>query len=168
MTMPTPSYNTSQYGALTGDYPRSNQIYLAIGAGIVALLIALMGGATFSSTSRLLIAALGGVLLVRAYLDFGSHVQLFERGFIITGRLGKITSGRWEDIASVTSQNRQTYLFSLIPIPGTVKTEYSLTMLNGEKVAIYHANYTNADQIGALIAQKWTQANTAKLNSPKF
>lgn len=166
MTMPTPSYNTSQYGALIGDYPRSNQLYLAIGAGIVALLIALMGGATFDTTSRIFLGALGGVLLVRAYLDFGSRVQLFERGFIITGRMGKITSGRWEDIASVSSQQRQTYLFSLIPIPGTVKTEYTLAMLNGEKVTLYNANYANAEQLGATIAQLWTQAKAARLNPP--
>jgi hypothetical protein len=163
------SPESARYGSLIGDYPGNPKRYLIIVIGVIALFMGLTGWAfdsQWDTSSRWILTFFGVVMFVAFYLKYrGAHARLFEQGFVFS-RAGKETSGRWEDIAKITRQAKQWYLFGLIPIPGTVSYNYTVYLRNGDKADILSDYYSNMEQLVESAQRKWRQATASNPNLP--
>lgn len=154
---------STQYGAPIGEYRGSatNAIILSVSgaitllAGVGILIMGIIFTTSPSSVGGGIAFALFGLLVIAMGLGCfwlmwngrGAHAQLFEQGFVIS-RGGKTTSGRWDDITSVTQA------ITVVRRNGITTTRYfyTIALANGEKVRVDNS-YGKVEQLGNTIQQ---------------
>ena len=159
MTMPTLPTNDVELGNRLSEYPGKKR-YIWVAVIVVALVIALFGGVgplEFDSYLRLLFGVVAIAGAGRFFYEITARADVFEYGFRVS-TLFRTIDVRWKDIANISHQVRKSYLYGLIPMPGTQSNIFTITLANRETVVIHSLTITNAEQLIETIARMWAQS----------
>ncbi len=147
MVTSSPAVVSTQYGAPIGEHRGSSARIIV---GIVGALMLILGIFSFTPSpstadptgdsgspiiSGIICIAVALFLFWLLFSWRGARAQLFEQGFIIS-RAGKTTTGRWEDIVSITQKIRRIRRYG---IPIWTSYLYTLSLANGEIVRVNNA-----------------------------